>query len=252
MTTFSAVLADLVRRGAGRPLVTFYLLPDHPADRPAARVPGAGGERIELSVATYANWVSKTAGLLVEECEAARGDRLLLDLPTHWLGPVFLGAAWTVGLEVVWDSGADDPGLVVCGPEGLATWGPRAGELPVVASALHPLGGRFEQPLPPGVRDFGVEVWSQPDAFVDLDPPGPDDLALAGETQAGLWASAAATTRIRPGDRVLCTANPASADGVAGFVEPLLLDGSVVLVAGDGQDGLEELARTERVTARWG
>ena len=74
-------LAELLRADAGRPLVTFY--------------DDATGERVELSVATYANWVAKTASLLVEELDLTRGDRIRLDLPTHWLGPVFLGAAWT-------------------------------------------------------------------------------------------------------------------------------------------------------------
>ena len=76
MTTFTAVLARQVAAEPGRPLVTFY---DH-----------ASGERTELSVATYANWVAKTASLLVDELDLERGQVLRVDLPTHWLGPVFL------------------------------------------------------------------------------------------------------------------------------------------------------------------
>ena len=49
-STFPRMLADQVRRSAGRPVVTFY--------------DDATGERVELSAATYANWVAKTAGLL--------------------------------------------------------------------------------------------------------------------------------------------------------------------------------------------
>src|SRR6478735_3151985 len=105
MTTFPHVLSGLLARDAGRPLVTFY--------------DDATGERTELSVTTYANWVAKTASLLDEELELEAGDRLLVDLPPHWLGTVVLGAAWTVGLEVVWD-GAHE--AVVTGPEGLARW----------------------------------------------------------------------------------------------------------------------------------
>src|SRR5690606_17128304 len=45
VTTFSSVLRGLLGADAGRPLITFY---DH-----------AGGERVELSVTTYANWVAK-------------------------------------------------------------------------------------------------------------------------------------------------------------------------------------------------
>src|SRR5687767_6851305 len=148
--TFAALLADQLRAEPGRPLVTFY--------------DDATGERVELSVATYANWVAKTSSLLVEELDLERGGRLLVDLPTHWLTPVFLGAAWTVGLSVQAaespEAGAD---AVVCGPDGLERYADRAPDVPVVACALLPLGVRFAEPLPGGVHDFGVEVWSQPD-----------------------------------------------------------------------------------------
>jgi uncharacterized protein (TIGR03089 family) len=99
VTTFSALLDAHLRRDAGRPLVTFY--------------DDATGERVELSVATYANWVAKTSSLLAEEYDAERGQTLLVDLPTHWLGPVFLGAAWTVGLVVGFD---DTPADLSCHP----------------------------------------------------------------------------------------------------------------------------------------
>jgi uncharacterized protein (TIGR03089 family) len=71
MTTFAAVLERLLRGDPGRPLVTFY---DH-----------ASGERTELSVTTYANWVAKTAGLLVDEYDLERGQVIRIDLPVHWL-----------------------------------------------------------------------------------------------------------------------------------------------------------------------
>ncbi len=158
MTTFSTVLGGLLRGDAARPLVTFY---DH-----------ASGERTELSVTTYGNWVAKTAGLLADEYDLERGERIRIDLPTHWLGPVFLGAAWTVGLAVTLD---DDADAYICGPDSLRR---HAGQDAVVlATALQPLGTRFVDPLPPDVHDYGLEVWSQPDAWVPVDPPGPQDLA---------------------------------------------------------------------------
>src|SRR5688500_11801242 len=136
-STFSAVLAEQLRRDPSRPLVTFY--------------DDATAERVELSVATYANWVAKTAGLLQDELELERGGTVLVDLPTHWLTPVWLGAAWSLGLAVTNDvpgaaATADAPDLVVCGPEGLerhATTG-----VPVVALSLLPMGARFASPLP--------------------------------------------------------------------------------------------------------
>ena len=86
MTTFADVLAQRLRADPGQPLVTYYAL--------------ATGERVELSVTTYGNWVAKAASLLAEEHDLERGQSLRVDLPTHWLGPVFLGAAWAMGLTV--------------------------------------------------------------------------------------------------------------------------------------------------------
>jgi uncharacterized protein (TIGR03089 family) len=239
MTTFSDVLARQLQRDPGRPLVTFY---------------DATGERVELSVTTYANWVAKVASLLGEEHDLERGQRLCVDLPPHWLGPVFLGAAWTVGLTVVApvDAGAD---AVVCGPDSLADWAPRADELPVLACSLLPLGVRFADPLPPGVHDVGVEVWSQPDAFTPWDPPMGDDLATAGtydvRSQAEVWTAAATGSIVTDGGRLLSEANPASPPGLATFTEPLSRGGSVVLVVHSGPERLAATYVAERATARF-
>ena len=156
--TFAAVLAGRLRRDPGRPLVTFY--------------DDETGERVELSVTTYANWVAKAGSLLVDELGLERGDTLRLDLPPHWLAPVFLGAAWSAGLVV---TDVDDPTAVVCGPDRLDRWADEAAERVVLGCSLLPLGVRFAGPLPPGVHDVGVEIWSQPDAFTPWDPPSADD-----------------------------------------------------------------------------
>jgi uncharacterized protein (TIGR03089 family) len=235
MTTFDAVLARRLAAEPGRPLVTFY---DH-----------ASGERTELSVATYANWVAKTASLLVDEHGLERGQVLRLDLPTHWLGPVLLGAAWTVGLTVALD-GDPHADAWFTGPEGLTRWAGRAGDGVVLATALHPLGRPFDEPLPDGVLDLGTEVWSQPDSFVALDPPGPDDLALEGVTQREVWETAAGGSLLTGGGRLLTRVNPASPSGIPCFTEPLVRDGSVVLVAHPDDDRLEATYAAERATSR--
>src|SRR3954468_9752751 len=110
MTTFPAALAALLGREPARPLVTFY--------------DDVSGERVELSVATYANWVAKTASLAQDELDAGRGGLLLVDLPTHWLGAVWLGAAWSLGMCVTDDSTlAGEAYLVVCGPDRVQEYG---------------------------------------------------------------------------------------------------------------------------------
>ncbi len=238
MTTFAAVLAAQLREDAGRPLVTFY--------------DDASGERVELSVTTYANWVAKAASLLVEELDLERGSTLRVDLPAHWLGPVFLGAAWTAGLAVVDD---DAPDAVVCGPDRLSTWAPRAEDLPVLACSLLPMGVRFAEPVPAGVHDVGAEIWSQPDSFIPWDPAQPDDVATrfggASVSHEELWEAAAAGTLVTDGGRLLSVANPASPPGVATFAEPLLRSGSLILVAHAERERLEATYAAERATARF-
>lgn len=244
MPTFSELLDRRTRDDAARPWVTFYDF--------------TTGERTELSVATYANWVAKAAGLLVDEQGLERGDVLRVDLPTHWLGPVFLGAAWSAGLVVDLESeDASAVDAVVCGPDGVGRWEPAAGGIPVLASALRPLGVRFADPLPAGVLDIGVEIWSLPDSFVALDPPEGADPALRADgstwTQDELWSTAAAGALVSDGGRLLTGANPASPPGVAALTEPLVRGGSLVLVTPSGPDHADRVSATydaERATAR--
>ncbi len=234
MPTFAETLGAQLRRDPGRPLVTFY---DHATD-----------ERVELSVTTYANWVAKASGLLVDVADLERGMSLRIDLPPHWLSTVFLGAAWTVGLRV---TTSDQPDAVVCGPDGLADWAPGARALPVLACSLRPLGVRFSEPLPAGVLDVGVEIWSQPDGFTAWDPPTGDDLATDALTQDGLHdLTAAVGSALTDGGRLLSVADPASPPGTATFTEPLRRGGSLVLVRNPDPDRLDDVFDAERATAR--
>ena len=234
MTTFAEVLAAQLRQDPGRPLLTFY---DHATD-----------ERVELSVTTYANWVAKASGLLADACDLERGMSLRIDLPPHWLSPVFLGAAWTIGLRV---TGSDEPDAVVCGPDSLDTWAPGADSRPVLACSLRPLGVRFAHPLPPGVLDVGVEIWSQPDGFSAWDPPGDDDLATDSLTQREVNdLTAAVGSSLADGGRLLSVADPASPPGMATFTEPLGRGGSLVLVRNPDPRRLDAVYDAERATAR--
>jgi uncharacterized protein (TIGR03089 family) len=233
-TTFPQVLDGELRRAGSRPLVTFY--------------DDATGERVELSVATYANWVAKTAGVLQDELGLERGDTVLLDLPTHWLTPVWLGACWSAGLAVTPDPGTD-AALVVCGPAGLDRHA--GGDLPVVALSLLPMGRRFSDPLPSGVVDFGVVVWGQPDAFVAYDPPAPDDPAWLGtprRTQAELVASAADHAWSAAGTRLVTDVEPCSESGLHAFLGPLLGGGGTVWVTHPDPEGWHHRVGTEQAT----
>ncbi|MER6319578.1 TIGR03089 family protein [Streptomyces sp. NPDC001581] len=239
--------ADLLRSALaadpGRPLVTFY--------------DDATGERVELSVATFANWVAKTANLLQGDLGAEPGDRLALLLPAHWQSAVWLLACASVG--VVAEIGGDPAGadLVVSGPDtleqGLACRGER------VALALRPLGGRFPQGPPAGYADYAVEVPGQGDRFAPFAPVNAEDagLVVGGEELS----YAALTTRAREDAaklglgadaRVLTGLGYGTWDGLsAGLYGPLAAGGSVVLCRNLDRLSAQALAQrteSERVT----
>lgn len=227
----------------GRPLVTFY--------------DDATGERVELSVATFGNWVAKTANLLQDELGAQPGDRLALLLPAHWQTAVWLLAAFSTGVVVV--PGGDPAGaeFVVSGPDTLDAALACRGER--MALALRPLGGRFPQP-PAGFADYAVEVPGQGDRFAPYAPVGPDAPALelpgAGVLTAGEVVSrareSAAGLGLERGSRLLSGLPFDGWDGLAaGLLAPLAADASVVLCRHLDRLPAEQLAQrkdAERVT----
>jgi uncharacterized protein (TIGR03089 family) len=239
VSTFPAVLAALLRSDPARPLVTFY--------------DDATGERVELSVTTYANWVAKTAALVQDELDVERGALVLVDLPTHWLGAVWLGAAWSLGLVVTDDPGrSPEADLVVCGPERVDVYAGVADRAPVVALSLRPLGGPFTGVLPPGVVDYGAVVLGQPDVFVPYDPPGAGDRAWRdGEgpaTQGDLLAEAARSSVVARDGRLLTDVNPSTRRGLSTLLAPVVLGGSAVWVRNPAEASWAARAAQERAT----
>lgn len=231
--TFPDVLSTALRSDPARPFVTFY--------------DERSGERVELSVLTYANWVAKASGLLADEHGLERGERIRIDLPPHWLSYVFLGAAWNCGL-VVTDAASDGdrPEVVVAGPDSVTAWAESG--VTTLACSLLPLGARFADPLPAQAHDVGLEVWSQPDSFSPIDAPLPEDPAVHWDgrerTQGDLFDRAGSTARL------LSVTNPARAAGLDSFLVPLTGGGSVVLVRHADTDRLAAIADSERVDQR--
>lgn len=235
--TFPRLLAAALRADPARPLVTFY--------------DDATGERVELSVTTYANWVAKTASLLQDELDVERGATVLLAVPTHWLGGVWLGAAWSVGACVTDDlARAGDADVLVGGPDDLDALAAHAGRAAVLGLSLRPLGGRFTEPLPPGVTDYGAVVLGQPDAFAALDPPEPGDTAWhdAGGTLSQAEVCALDLAGLPQGGRVLTDLAPTSREGLATLSATLRGGGGAVWVRRPDPAGWAHRAEVERAT----
>ncbi|MFA3841311.1 MULTISPECIES: TIGR03089 family protein [Streptomyces] len=240
--------ADLLRSALaadpGRPLVTFY--------------DDATGERVELSVATFANWVAKTANLLQGDLAAQPGDRLALLLPAHWQSAVWLLACASVGVVADVDGDPAAADLVVSGPDSLERARACSGER--VALALRPLGGRFPQP-PEGFADYAVEVPGQGDRFAPFSPVDPEEPALvvAGAELTGAEvvekarADATDLGLTGPGSRLLSGLPYDTWRGLsAGLYAPLATGGSVVLcrhLDGLDQESLAKRVENERVSA---
>ncbi|MFD5124239.1 TIGR03089 family protein [Streptomyces sp. NPDC058385] len=240
--------ADLLRSALaadpGRPLVTFY--------------DDATGERVELSVATFANWVAKTANLLQGDLAAQPGDRLALLLPAHWQSAVWLLACASVGVVADVDGDPAAADLVVSGPDSLERARACSGER--VALALRPLGGRFPQP-PEGFADYAVEVPGQGDRFAPFSPVDPQEPALvvAGAELTGAEvvekarADATDLGLTGPGSRLLSGLPYDTWRGLsAGLYAPLATGGSVVLcrhLDGLDQESLAKRVENERVSA---
>lgn len=238
------LLSSALAADPARPLVTFY--------------DDATGERVELSVATFANWVAKTANYLQGDLAAEPGDRLALLLPAHWQTAVWLLACSAVGVvaEVDGDPAAAD--VVVAGPDRLDAARACSGER--VALALRPLGGRFPQP-PEGFADYAVEAPSQGDRFAPYAPVNPDAVALVvgGEelTGTGITARARADAEaagMPAAPRVLSGLPYDTWQGLShGLYAPLAAGGSVVLCRHLDQLGAEAAATresSEKITFR--
>ena len=220
MHTLDRLLPSVTDQAA--PLVTYY---------------GPGGERVELSATTMANWVAKTSNLLVDDLEADPDARIRLALPTHWQRCVWLLSAWNVGATVV----DHDATIAVTGPD------LDADEPVRLATALRPLGGPFAD-SPAGFLDLALEVPGQGDHFVGLEPPQPDTAALdlggAVRSHADLLAGADPDDR-----RVLVSPGDVARD--AEVLVAVCLGGGAVVIDATGDPGAaNDIARQEGAVSR--
>lgn len=139
VATPADLLATELRKDGARPFITAY---------------DDNGGRVELSVATTANWVAKTAGFLEDEIGIEPGDPMTVNPSLHWLTAVVLLAGWAVGAEVRFD----------------------AGETP----------HHIEVPLDPMGAAFNRLVAAYPDRYEPSAPSGADQVAVAPALPRGV------------------------------------------------------------------
>jgi uncharacterized protein (TIGR03089 family) len=223
----------------------------------------ATGERAELSVATFANWVAKTANLCRDDLGLDQGARVAIALPLHWQAAVWWQACWESGLVGV--AAALGEALPACdvavvaldSAEGMATVANSDTDAitDMVGLGLGPMGlpvaGR---PVPAGITvEFDREVHAHGDRFA---PPGGLSAATValssagGERSAGELAQLAMAAGERwglsAGDRAML-ATPYDDERIllAGLLVPLAAGSAAVLCR--NLDRLDEQALARRI-----
>ncbi|WP_432979804.1 TIGR03089 family protein [Dactylosporangium sp. CA-233914] len=219
--TVPSLFAAIVGKDPSLPFLTFY--------------DDATGERTELSGATLANWVSKTANLLVDGCGLGVGDVAAVRLPPHWQTAAILLGAWTAGLSVSFGeptaAGADVEFASLTAAE---TGAP--GPVDRYVLGLAPMGLPMRGGVPAGWADYVAEVRRHGDHF-----PGP---VGGGGTEELVERGRALGY---PGGRVLVD-TVAHPDPVEWLVAPLAAGASIVLSVNSDPAKLAGRAESEQAT----
>jgi len=205
----------------------------------------AAAGRVELSGATTANWVAKSANLLVDGFGAP--GRVGLLLPLHWQSVCLLLAGVATGATVVV---ADEPAalegcelaFVVADHAEAAL---DAGVDDVLALSCTPFGTRLAQ-VPPGAADYAAEVPTYADHW-----GGPVPSTLDVQTGAGVLPPQPELDLGRD-DRVLVAVPPADAEGLAALLATLRSGAALVLAPDPGALDLARVVAQEGVTASLG
>jgi uncharacterized protein (TIGR03089 family) len=204
-----------------------------------------GSARVELSGATTANWVAKTAHLLVDGL--GEPDSVGVLLPLHWQTLVVVLAGVATGATVVVASSLDE----LAGCDTVFTTVDRSaaavglGIENVLAVSDHPLG------LPPGsvpplVIDHAREVPGYGDSWPGRAPRPPD--VVAGRVPLPALPALGLTSA----DRVLVAGSPSGADRLALLLGSLAEAAALVLLPDPAGCDVPAVARQESVTATAG
>jgi uncharacterized protein (TIGR03089 family) len=220
VTTLAELPARAAAADPARPLLTFY--------------DDGTGEWVELSGNTFANWVAKTANLLVDGCGLGPGDTALVAVTPHWQTAAILAGCWAAGLSI------ESDGDVAFASSAVETTAADRFFLGLAAMGMPHRGD-----LPDGWLDYITEVRPHGDHFRPVPQAGP---ALFGETHAAVLDRAAARADalgIPKGGRVLIdvTRYP---DPVDHLLAPWAAGASIVLCKDVDAATLRRRAETER------
>ena len=208
LTAWTAGLAG--PRDPAQPLLTYY----------------DGPSRVELSGATTANWVAKSANLLVDGLDSPQRVGLLL--PLHWQSVCLLLAGVATGATVV--MATDAAGLERCEvafvTAGQAEAALDTGVEQVLALSMHPLGAPLPS-TPALVTDYAREVPSYADQWGGAAPVG-WSVEVGGAALPAL-----PPLGVGPHDRVLVQVDPSHPAGLAGLLAVLAAGASLVLAVGE-------------------
>ena len=216
------------RRDPAQPLLTLY----------------DGSGRVELSGATTANWVAKSANLLVDGLGGPA--RIGLLLPLHWQSVALMLAGAAAGAEVVIAAVAADldgcDAVFTTPDQAAAAFDFGADEVVVLSG--HPLGAPVPATtaLPAMAQDYAREVPSYGDHF-----PGPLPSTASLSVQGTAVPLPAPLLDLTAGDRILTTCGLHTADGLGVVLAALGAGASLVLLVGDADAAAISVA--ERVTA---
>jgi uncharacterized protein (TIGR03089 family) len=207
------------------------------------------GSRVELSVATMANWAAKTANWLRDEYDVAPGSAVSVALPAHWQTAGVLLGAWWCGASVTDDPAGAEVAFV---PPGVEVGGART----IAVVALDPLGRGLTAPPTDGAVDYLNEIRMYGDSFDPWQQVPGNTPALLESTVDDVVAAArdrATTLGIGAGARVMSTLDWRFPDGVlSGLLAVLAGGASLVQCEHIDPDRLAARRETERTTVDLG
>ncbi|RSM64955.1 TIGR03089 family protein [Kibdelosporangium aridum] len=224
MSVTEALFRPLLAGDRSRPLITHY--------------DDAAGTRVELSVATLANWAAKTANWLTEEFDVEPGTPVTVDLPAHWQTAGVLLGAWWCGAHVV-TSGGDVALTTVDAAKPADAW---------AVVSLDPMGMGLRGTPPDGALDYISESRMFGDDFFPLQEVSDTTPALGSLTVAEVVEAARAKAVT---GRVLSTMEWTVPGGVvSGLLSVLAGKGSLVQVSNPSKvDAHVESERATLLTA---